>query len=120
MYGYFFFFIFFPLLMINAITHTTTLQIGELKQTVSTARDRGINPRAMVIINPGNPTGQCLSEDNIAEVININIKLLLLELSTFIETIDLIFLDFFVIYNLLLYKCCFIVFILIFNKLIYN
>ena len=26
--------------------------------------------RAMVIINPGNPTGQCLSEANLREILN--------------------------------------------------
>lgn len=30
--------------------------------------------RAMVIINPGNPTGQCLSEANLREIINFCIQ----------------------------------------------
>lgn len=45
------------------------LDIGELRKSVSEARYKGITVRAMVIINPGNPTGQCLSRDNIKELI---------------------------------------------------
>lgn len=33
------------------------------------AQSKGICPRAVVVINPGNPTGQILSEDTIAEII---------------------------------------------------
>lgn len=33
------------------------------------AREEGVAVRAMVVINPGNPTGQCLSKDNMKEVI---------------------------------------------------
>lgn len=45
------------------------LDIGELRKSVLEARFKGITVRAMVIINPGNPTGQCLSRDNIKELI---------------------------------------------------
>lgn len=45
------------------------LDIGELRKSVLEARYKGITVRAMVIINPGNPTGQCLSRDNIKELI---------------------------------------------------
>ncbi|XP_028754501.1 glutamate--glyoxylate aminotransferase 2-like [Neltuma alba] len=45
------------------------LDINEIRQSVSQARYRGITVRAMVIINPGNPTGQCLSEANLREVL---------------------------------------------------
>ncbi|CAL9764673.1 unnamed protein product [Musa acuminata subsp. burmannicoides] len=41
------------------------LDINHLRQSVATARMKGITVRAMVIINPGNPTGQCLSEANL-------------------------------------------------------
>lgn len=40
------------------------LEISELKQQLHTARSAGINVRALVVINPGNPTGQVLSEEN--------------------------------------------------------
>lgn len=45
------------------------LDVGELRKSVLEARFKGITVRAMVIINPGNPTGQCLSRDNIKELI---------------------------------------------------
>ncbi|CAM0151696.1 unnamed protein product [Urochloa decumbens] len=45
------------------------LDFVNIRQTVSEARSKGITVRAMVIINPGNPTGQCLSEANIKELL---------------------------------------------------
>ncbi|KAL8106346.1 glutamate--glyoxylate aminotransferase 2-like [Apium graveolens] len=45
------------------------LDIQNLRQSVAEARARGITVRAMVIINPGNPTGQCLSEANLKEIL---------------------------------------------------
>ncbi|KAL8532707.1 hypothetical protein ACS0TY_009063 [Phlomoides rotata] len=45
------------------------LDIGNLRQSVTQARSQGLTVRAMVIINPGNPTGQCLSVANLKEVI---------------------------------------------------
>ena len=33
------------------------------------ARDAGTDVRAICVINPGNPTGQCLSSENIGEII---------------------------------------------------
>jgi len=44
------------------------LDISELERSVNEARKR-CNPRAIVIINPGNPTGQVLSRQNIEDVI---------------------------------------------------
>jgi aspartate/methionine/tyrosine aminotransferase len=37
---------------------------------VEDAHKKNVNPRALVIINPGNPTGQCLAESNMQEVID--------------------------------------------------
>lgn len=34
------------------------LEISELKNQLETARSKGITVRALVVINPGNPTGQ--------------------------------------------------------------
>lgn len=34
------------------------LETSELKKQLEDARSKGINPRALVVINPGNPTGQ--------------------------------------------------------------
>lgn len=45
------------------------LDIVNLNQSIAKARSQGITVRAMVIINPGNPTGQCLSEANLREVL---------------------------------------------------
>ncbi|CAA6668819.1 unnamed protein product [Spirodela intermedia] len=45
------------------------LDINNLRQSLNEARMNGITVRAMVIINPGNPTGQCLSEANIREIL---------------------------------------------------
>jgi glutamate--glyoxylate aminotransferase len=38
-----------------------TVTSADLDKSLATARGNGINTRAMVVINPGNPTGQCLS-----------------------------------------------------------
>ncbi|KAF5945152.1 hypothetical protein HYC85_015380 [Camellia sinensis] len=45
------------------------LDINNLRESVVQARFKGITVRAMVIINPGNPTGQCLSEANLKEIL---------------------------------------------------
>ncbi|KAG5628754.1 hypothetical protein H5410_000471 [Solanum commersonii] len=45
------------------------LDINDLWQSIEQARQNGITVRAMVIINPGNPTGQCLSEQNLRQII---------------------------------------------------
>ncbi|RIB05527.1 pyridoxal phosphate-dependent transferase [Gigaspora rosea] len=47
-----------------------SLDISQLTSSLSTARDKGLNVRALVIINPGNPTGQCLTEQNMREIID--------------------------------------------------
>ncbi|KAK8627432.1 hypothetical protein V6N13_135043 [Hibiscus sabdariffa] len=46
------------------------LDVNNLRESVAQARFKGITVRAMVIINPGNPTGQCLSEANLREIVN--------------------------------------------------
>lgn len=45
------------------------LNIEDVRKSVWEARRKGISVRAMVIINPGNPTGQCLSRKNIEELL---------------------------------------------------
>lgn len=44
------------------------LDIQELERSVAEAR-KTCNPRVIVIINPGNPTGQVLTRENIVEII---------------------------------------------------
>jgi alanine transaminase len=40
------------------------LEISELKKQLEAAKSKGITVRALVVINPGNPTGQVLAEEN--------------------------------------------------------
>ncbi|CAL4941572.1 unnamed protein product [Urochloa decumbens] len=40
------------------------MEISELKKQLKDAHSKGIDVRALVVINPANPTGQVLSEDN--------------------------------------------------------
>jgi aspartate/methionine/tyrosine aminotransferase len=44
------------------------LDVADLKEAVTEARSP-CNPTAIVIINPGNPTGQVLTEHNIRDII---------------------------------------------------
>ncbi|KAK6911795.1 Aminotransferase, class I/classII [Dillenia turbinata] len=46
------------------------LEISDLKMQVEDARSKGITVRALVVINPGNPTGQVLAEDNQREIVD--------------------------------------------------
>jgi alanine transaminase len=46
------------------------LEISELKNQLETAKSNGVSVRALVVINPGNPTGQVLSEDNQKQIVN--------------------------------------------------
>jgi len=45
------------------------LDCAHLKKQLQDARERGENVRALVVINPGNPTGQCLSYENQVEIV---------------------------------------------------
>ncbi|KAL9976107.1 hypothetical protein ACROYT_G013357 [Oculina patagonica] len=45
-----------------------SLDINELKRSLNEARPHCV-PRALCVINPGNPTGQVLSYDNISDII---------------------------------------------------
>jgi len=45
------------------------LDISEVKQHLEAARVRGIDVRGIVIINPGNPTGQVLAKENQEEIV---------------------------------------------------
>lgn len=45
------------------------LDMNELQRALDDARSKGILCRALVFINPGNPTGQCLSEENLRELL---------------------------------------------------
>ena len=43
----------------------------EILQRIKNAKDLGINLRGMVVINPGNPTGNVLSREDIEDIIKI-------------------------------------------------
>lgn len=45
------------------------MDVKHLKLQLEDARGKGLNVRGLVVINPGNPTGQVLSEENQAEVL---------------------------------------------------
>ncbi|XP_058078403.1 alanine aminotransferase 2-like [Magnolia sinica] len=45
------------------------LEVSEVKKQLEAARSKGIIVRALVVINPGNPTGQVLAEDNQREIV---------------------------------------------------
>jgi len=45
------------------------LSIEELNSSVVKSKMKGINVRAIVVINPGNPTGKCLDVENMKEII---------------------------------------------------
>jgi len=46
-----------------------SLNLRLLEKTLENSKKKGINTRAIVIINPGNPTGQCLTYEDIQSVI---------------------------------------------------
>ncbi|XP_073139537.1 alanine aminotransferase 2-like [Henckelia pumila] len=45
------------------------LEVSELENQLETARSKGICVRALVVINPGNPTGQVLAENNQKQIV---------------------------------------------------
>jgi len=56
------------------------LSLKELENSYTKAVSAGVEPRGIVVINPGNPTGQCLNIENMKEVVDFchNRKVLLL------------------------------------------
>ncbi|KAF9616164.1 hypothetical protein IFM89_028630 [Coptis chinensis] len=45
------------------------MEVSELKKQLEAAQSKGITVRALVVINPGNPTGQVLAEENQREIV---------------------------------------------------
>lgn len=45
--------------------------VEDIRAALHAARDRGVDVRAIVVINPGNPTGASLTADNIRNVIDL-------------------------------------------------
>ena len=46
------------------------LKIDELRRAINESRSKGVDVRALVLINPGNPTGSILSVDDLRELIH--------------------------------------------------
>lgn len=55
-------------------TNVWGMQVKELERALAQARSQGIEVVAMVFINPGNPTGQCLSPQNVKDIIHFCIR----------------------------------------------
>ncbi|KAL8276421.1 hypothetical protein RQP46_011173 [Phenoliferia psychrophenolica] len=47
------------------------LDIDALRRSVATARSEGTTLKAIVVINPGNPTGNCMSEANMVDIVRL-------------------------------------------------
>ncbi|KAG1558470.1 hypothetical protein G6F46_003330 [Rhizopus delemar] len=47
-----------------------SLSVDQLTEVITTARSQGTKVKALVIINPGNPTGQCLSAENMQDIVD--------------------------------------------------
>ncbi|WFD20603.1 alanine transaminase [Malassezia caprae] len=54
--------------------HNWDLSFDNVREQISVARASGVSPRAIVVINPGNPTGSCLSKEEIEQVIELAYK----------------------------------------------
>ena len=48
-----------------------SLDIPQMREAIHKARSEGTDMRAVVIINPGNPTGQCLSIENMRDIVKL-------------------------------------------------
>ncbi|GAA5921031.1 hypothetical protein JCM3775_004060 [Rhodotorula graminis] len=47
------------------------LDIADVEKNIDKARHEGTNVKAMVVINPGNPTGNCLSLENMEDIVRV-------------------------------------------------
>jgi aspartate/methionine/tyrosine aminotransferase len=50
------------------------LDHAELEQSIQKSKREGKNVKALVVINPGNPTGAIFSEQTIREIIEFSVK----------------------------------------------
>jgi len=48
-----------------------SLPMDEVRRSLAQARADGVQPRALVVINPGNPTGNCLPLANMQEIVRL-------------------------------------------------
>lgn len=47
------------------------LNPDDVRAVIARSKDDGFIPRAIVVINPGNPTGQVMSQEDLSEIIRI-------------------------------------------------
>jgi len=47
------------------------LETPELERVIKESIKNGINPRALVVINPGNPTGNCMDRKSMEEIVDL-------------------------------------------------
>lgn len=47
------------------------MDISELERSYRAAKSKGVTPRALVFINPGNPTGQCLTAEQLENLMKV-------------------------------------------------
>jgi len=50
------------------------MSLDEMNRAFKEASDNGVLPRGLVVINPGNPTGQCLTVDSMKQIIEFCAK----------------------------------------------
>lgn len=48
-----------------------SVSASEIQKVIAKAKEDGVKPRSIVLINPGNPTGSILTAEGIAEIINV-------------------------------------------------
>jgi glutamate--glyoxylate aminotransferase len=53
---------------------TWSLNVEYLEKSLSEARQSGINVKVLVFINPGNPTGQCMSRRSLEDLVSFCFK----------------------------------------------
>lgn len=51
-----------------------SVSASEIEDSIVESKEKGIIPRCIVLINPGNPTGAVLSDDAIAEIVDVAAK----------------------------------------------
>jgi len=51
-----------------------SLPLPELEKSLAEARAAGVSPRSLVVINPGNPTGNCLPLENMQQIVRFCVK----------------------------------------------
>lgn len=48
------------------------MDVHDIRERIKNAKDVGIDLRAIVVINPGNPTGNVLKRENIEDIIRVS------------------------------------------------